>query len=724
MLHATFTLGSEVRLGSDSYTLAELDKHGVEGPSFTLVGVDDSNNRVTRSVNSLLAQYGHGNLRLIPSHANAKRLALKVEETRRLMFDSMPGNRRRRKQNRKERIADDQAAQAKRIARTQLKIDVLQFISNHRIPLRFDKQFAEDIQEFRQTSENYSVEKLEKLPSLTTVKRWKSAKRRHLGDNSKLMDRTDLRGGTSYRVDTQTEVFMQLMIDEHFLSPLRLSIPEVHKMIEGKLLKKNLDLPPDHQWQIPSVSTLERRIRDRNAYDVHAARYGKQAADYKFRSSNRGYSNQIPFMAELQVDHTSLNVLVVCRHTKQILGRPRFTACVEPRTSMVNGFSVGFDGMSAIVVLECLRSAILPKDQDALKAMGVKSNWDAYGKPLSLNLDNGSDFHSNALIEGCQELDIDLKWSGKRKPWFKASVERAIRDFCERGTGYLPGSVLKPHIFKLLGLDKDPENDPSKWAVLDLDQLNEVLHKWLIDQHLQAPNSGKGKISRAQLWSQLARPEDLQLPANRDEFELLCTIPDYRTITHTGIAICDLKTFNSPELQRMRGQHGDTGVQVKIRYSPRKLDKIWFQECNGDVWHEVLNSDPETADLSEHQIKVIHANQATAAEAGRKITFAESRIETSQYALALFAAKTQAMRRMGQRLLDPEGLTPKQSKRRTKEFGAPKAEPIPNTLVPSNVIPLNQATLPLAAATAAASPSPMNGSGQMKPIAIPSFKRA
>ena len=729
MLHATFTLGSEVRLGSERYVLAELDKHGLEGPSFTLVGVEDQNNRVTRSINSLLAQYGHGNLRLVPSEANAKRLLLKVEETRRLMVGSMSGKRRYRNKskNKREQIADDDAAQAKRIARTQLKIDILRFVSDHRVPMRFDKQFAADIQEFRQTSEEYSVENLAKLPSLSSVKRWKSAKRRHLGDNSKLMDRTDLRGGTAYRVDPQTEEFMRLMIDEHYLAPMCLSIPEVHKMIEGVLLKKNLDLPPKHQWTIPSQSTVERRIRDRDAYDVHAARHGKAAADYYFRSSTRGYSNQIPFMSELQVDHTSLDFLVVCKYTRQVLGRPRVSLAVEPRTGMVHGVTIGFDGMSSIVVLECLRQAILPKDHDALKAMGVADRWDAYGKPLRLNLDNGGDFHSNALIEGCQNLDIDMKWSGKRKPWFKASVERAIREFVEKGTGYLPGAVLKPHIFKLLGLDKDPKNDPSKWAVLDLDQLNAVLHKWLIDQYLQAPNSGKGKISRAQLWLQLARPEDLQLPANRQEFELLCTVPDYRTITHTGIAICDLKTFNSPMLQEMRMQHGHKGVRVKIRYSPRKLDKIWFQDCNGDAWYEVLNSDRETADLSEHQVKVIHANQAMAAEEGRKITFAESRVETSKYALALFAGRTQAMRRAGQLLLNPEAQIPKQSRSAAKEFGTSKSEAAPNTLVPSNVVDFSQAakTPDAASVPAQSSPAPAtNGSGQMTPIFIPSFKRA
>ena len=462
MLHATFTLGSEVRVGSVNYTLAKLDPLGAAGPSFTLIGVDDPNVEVTRSVHSLLAQYGNGNLRLVPSAENSKRLHLKVEAMRRLMLESMPGKRRRSKKNRKERIEDDEVAQAKRIARTQLKIDILRFVSDNRVPMRFDKEFSEDIQIFRETSEAYSVEKLPTLPSLSSVKRWRRVKQRHHGDNSKLVDRTDLRGGTSYRVDTAVEAFMQLMIDELYLSPLTLSIPGVHRTMEGKILAKNSDLPAAHQWLIPSLSTFERRIRDRNAYDVHSTRYGKKAADYKFRHSDRGYSNRIPFMSELQVDHTTLNILVVCKHTKQVLGRPRLTACVEPNTAMVNGFSVGFDGMSAIVVLECLRSAILPKDQDALKAMGVKSSWDAYGKPLRLNLDNGSDFHSNALIEGCQELDIELKWAGKRKPWFKASVERTIREFCERGTGYLSGSVLKPHMFKLLGLDKDPENDPSK----------------------------------------------------------------------------------------------------------------------------------------------------------------------------------------------------------------------------------------------------------------------
>jgi len=714
MLHATFMLGSEVRLGSQNYMLAELDRENPEGPVFTLVGSDNPNLRANHSVNALLAQYRHGNLRLRPSDANRKRLMLKNMTERRLIFDSMPGNRRYRKRDKQVAAHEDATAQAKRNARTALKIKVLQFVSNRRIALRYDKQFAEDIKEFRVDFPEYSADKLQKLPSLATVKRWRRAQRVHHGDNSKLMDRTDLRGGTSYRVDSLTEALMRTMIDEYYLSPMRLSMETVHKMLKGVLEKRNLKLTPEHKYKIPGLSTVERRIKDRLAYDVYSARWGKAAADKTFRASDRGYSNSIPFMAEFQIDHTWLDILVICKHTKLVLGRPRLTLCVEPRTGMVTGFTIGFDGMSSIVVLECLRQAILPKDQEALKAMGVRSTWDAYGKPLFLNMDNGADFHSEALISGGQELDIDLKWDGKRMPWFKASVERTVLEFVTKGTGYLSGAVLKPHMFKLLGLDKDPKNDPSKWAVLDLDQLNVLLHKWLIDEYLQDQNSGKGKISRAQLWSQLARPEDIQLPANLDEFDLLCTVPLTRTITHTGIAICDLKTFNSEALQNMRIRHGAKGVTVKIRYSPRKLDKLWFQEIGSDTWHEVLNSDPETNDLSEHQIKVIHANQAFAAEAGRKITFAESRMETSKIALELIVAKTQAARRLGQRLLDPESQRTK-GNRGAKKFGETKAEEVPNTLVPCNVVPLVQAAKP---AAEPAAPVPK------KQFVIPLFNRA
>lgn len=717
MLHATFTLGSKVRLGSQDYLLAELDRVNPEGPVFTLIGSDDPNLRVHYSCAALLAQYRHGNLRLVPSSENGKRLLLRNMADRRLIFDSMPGNRRYHRRDKKEAARDDSVAQAKRNARTALKIKVLQFVSNRRISLRYPKQFAEDIQEFRVDFPEYSVDKQASLPSLPTVVRWRRAQRVHLGDNSKLMDRTDLRGGTSYRVEAQTEEIMQRMIDEHYMAPMRLSMDTVHRMIEGYLLKRNQGLLPEHRHKIPGLSTVERRIKDRPAYDVHAARYGKAAADKTFRSSDRGYSNQIPFMAEFQIDHSWLDILVIDKHTNLVLGRPRLTLCVEPRTGMVMGFTIGFDGTSSIVLLECLRQAILPKDHEALKAMGVRSTWDAYGKPLIVNTDNGAEMHSECTISGCQELDIDLKWDGKRKPWFKASVERTVLEFVTRGTGYLSGAVVKPHMFKLLGLDKDPKNDPSKWAVLDLDQLNGLLHKWLIDEYLQSPNSGKGKISRAQLWSQLAKPEDIQLPADQREFDLLCTVPLTRTITHTGIAICDLKTFNSEALQKMRVRHGAQGVTVNIRYSPRKLDKLWFQEIGGDEWHEVFNRDPDTNDLSEHQIKVIHANQTLAAEQGRKITFAESRIETSKIALELVVAKTQAARRLGKRLLDPDSQRTK-GNRSEKKFGETRVEPMPNTLVPSNVVPL---VPPAHSATPIADPIVPP---PRKEFAIPTFKRA
>ena len=53
----------------------------------------------------------------------------------------------------------------------------------------------------------------------------------------------------------------------------------------------------------------------------------------------------------------------------------------------------------------------------------------------------------------------------------------------------------------------------------------------------------------AQAWDKLATPERLQVPEDAERLALFCTIPATRVITSTGINLCNVQKFNSPDLQ-------------------------------------------------------------------------------------------------------------------------------------------------------------------------------
>lgn len=522
---------------------------------------------------------------------------------------------------------------------------VLRWVSDNAIPLTNHHYWKEDKTRLR---EDLKLPADAWLPGMSTVKRWRVSHWAASHDPASLVPRYHLRGGKgTHRLVPEVDDLIELCIDNYFLTPERYSARSAHEILKGDVEAANVHRSAKNQLRCPGYSTFMRRIRDHSAHEICAARYGRAAAQHRFRSGVRGFTNRLGFMDQWQMDHAVLDVIVIDRDTGLPLGRPRLTLILEASTRMCMGFTIGLDGMSAIATLECLKRAILPKNRTELQKMGVKGTWSAFGLPLVLNLDNGSDYHSRALRAALLELGIEVQYCPRKKAWFKGGVERAIQTFNRQGTGYLPGSVVTPNLKVVLGLDKDSKLDPAKLAVMDMEQLNAVLHRWLIDQHLNQPVKALRGMCPANAWDKLATPERLQVPEDVDRLALYCTIPTTRTITHTGIGLCNLQTFNSPDLQNVRRSNGDRGTEVNLRYSPRKLDRLWFQIPATNEWVEVTNSDPQTNDLSEKEIKMVTAYQKKANYDGaRQITFSESRKEMAQWAREMRTAGTLAKRRL------------------------------------------------------------------------------
>lgn len=95
----------------------------------------------------------------------------------------------------------------------------------------------------------------------------------------------------------------------------------------------------------------------------------------------------------------------------------------------------------------------------------------------------------------------------------------------------------------------------------------------------------------------------------------------------------------------------DAYIKVKVRYRPSKLDKIWVFDDAQEEWIEVLNSDPETRNLSEFQLSMIGRIQREAAADCDTLSIAEARNRMRELVAPLLAAKTQRARKRALKML-------------------------------------------------------------------------
>lgn len=77
--------------------------------------------------------------------------------------------------------------------------------------------------------------------------------------------------------------------------------------------------------------------------------------------------------------------------------------------------------------MNCLLHAIQPKTYIEEFFPRVKSEWNVYGVPEILNVDNGSEFYSRDFEDACLQLGIVIQYHPPRNPNYKGIIERFFR---------------------------------------------------------------------------------------------------------------------------------------------------------------------------------------------------------------------------------------------------------------------------------------------------------
>ncbi|MFM9928155.1 DDE-type integrase/transposase/recombinase [Variovorax sp. H27-G14] len=323
-----------------------------------------------------------------------------------------------------------------------------------------------------------------RAPSLSTLNRWRARLSAQGGDPAACLPYFERRGGPGkQRMRDEVKQALNAVLDNFYLTTERYSINAAYKVFEGELLEKNKWRPQQHALTIPSYSTFVRCLRRRSGFDVVAAREGAVHALSVFRSSGR--NTEMHGLNECwEIDHTTLDLFVVDEESGLPLGRPRVTMAIEHYSRSVMGFDIGFSGTSAQATLDCLKHAILPKSYLREKYPDVQGDWPCHGIPMVLKCDNGPEFHSHSLKQACFELGIDLQYCPIKSPWYKARVERFFRTFSTQALMGLPGATGS-HFYT-----RPKDYDPAAGALIDLKQLQRLLHLWVVDVYMARDHRG------------------------------------------------------------------------------------------------------------------------------------------------------------------------------------------------------------------------------------------
>jgi putative transposase len=374
--------------------------------------------------------------------------------------------------------------------------------------------------------------------------------------------------GRSARVcqlDSEREQLLQVCIREFYLTPERPSIASLAKEVRRRF--------SEEQLRTPNYRTVQRRVKAVDARLVAGKREGSKIARAKFGPVGVSTLHADLPMDVLQIDHTLMDVIVVDREHRLPIGRPWLSLAIDVATRAVAGFSISLEAPSALSISLVLSHALLPKTAWLADRELQNLNWPMAGLPRIIHVDNGKEFHSEALIRGCQEYGIALEHRPPAQPHFGGHIERLIGTMMG-AVHLLPGTTFS-------NPQQKGSYDSAGQAVLTPPELERWLALEIAGVYHLSTHSVLQKTPLA-AWHEgtARRKQPLRHPLDAEEFFQDFLPAEPRMIRRDGIHFHKIRYWDNV----LSPWAGRLTKPLLIKYDPRNISRLYVRDPNGKHW--------------------------------------------------------------------------------------------------------------------------------------------
>lgn len=382
------------------------------------------------------------------------------------------------------------------------------------------------------------------------------------------------------RLSEQYVEIIKTVIENHYLTKHRRRKQEVYEYAEIECRKLGIKPIP-----YPTISSIIDRLNPQIAARMrHAANASKQ-----YDEVIRGYGNDFATypLQVVEIDHTQFDADILDDTRTYEIGRPWITLGIDVFSRELWCCHVGFEEPSINVVRQALMHGIFPKN--SREVYHTNSEWDAFGVPRVIYVDNGPDFKSNEVARMVREvLRAELMHRPVKIPHYGAIIERLV------------GTVNSEFIHRLPGnRGSNPQDlgeyDSAKEASLTLAELRELLHVYFVDVYANSKHEGlppESPTPRIRFFDGLSKSGFPVLLEEEDKdiikMELLDT--SERLYQRDGIRLGNVRyrAQGRPDLI----QAGKKKKDYIVKSDPDDISKIYLKDQNSNSYVELLAYEP------------------------------------------------------------------------------------------------------------------------------------
>lgn len=414
---------------------------------------------------------------------------------------------------------------------------------------------------------------------MSWVRDWETSK-----DPMVFVKKSIFNGSNAKRIDAEREAIVQGCLED-FLHPNQIFPAQVHEAVNSEIRQRNAIrvLSGDALLDPVSLRTIERRIKERDKFEVLAARKGLAVAKNKLGAYGGGLKLAAP-LNRIEMDEWELDLIAILKksgfdisqNSVRDIETGRYWVCVafDTASRSIVGLKLS-DKPTAEDAKAVLWMAMRDKTELS-RQLGCETEWKQHGHICHVAVDNGPAFVNAEFKAALSDLCIDYSVLPAGVAKMRGHVERVFGSVATLLMPYLTGRTFSN--------PRERGDYPSqKYAVHTAESIVELLVRFTVDVYHNRKHRMLEYATPNIVWDRLIKEFGWSPPMSNHTLRHILGVAWSRDTGRHGVLVNGVN-YHSNRLAKHFQKFGKQHVDVRIDPENMGHISVWLEKGNDSGW--------------------------------------------------------------------------------------------------------------------------------------------